>query len=122
MGPCPEPCWAAGRITERNRSSSTPGRGRSGRAVVSGSKSGSGWVEDVLHPKELAEAGGRASRAVATDCLNGMRVLSMVWIVLGHTMMMPAPINGLITRRISSPVRRQVEGLVHDRHRRADRG
>jgi hypothetical protein len=29
-----------------------------------------------------------------TDCLNGMRVLSMVWIVLGHTMMMPAPING----------------------------
>ncbi len=29
-----------------------------------------------------------------TDCLNGMRVLSMVWIVLGHTMMMPAPLNG----------------------------
>jgi len=41
-------------------------------------------------PKLLASPG----RAGPTDCLNGMRVVSMIWIILGHTMMMPAPING----------------------------
>ena len=34
------------------------------------------------------------SRPGPTDCLNGMRVLSMVWIIVGHTMMMPTPLNG----------------------------
>ena len=29
-----------------------------------------------------------------TDCLNGMRVLTMVWIIIGHTMLMPAAIAG----------------------------
>ena len=29
-----------------------------------------------------------------TDCLNGMRVLTMVWIIVGHTMLMPAAIAG----------------------------
>eukprot|EP00930_Biecheleria_cincta_P002044 TRINITY_DN103101_c0_g1_i1.p1 TRINITY_DN103101_c0_g1~~TRINITY_DN103101_c0_g1_i1.p1 ORF type:complete len:648 (+),score=77.67 TRINITY_DN103101_c0_g1_i1:44-1987(+) len=29
-----------------------------------------------------------------TDCLNGMRVLSMVWIILGHTFLMPEGISG----------------------------
>ena len=41
-------------------------------------------------PKLLASPAQPGS----TDCLNGMRVLSMVWIILGHTMMMPTPING----------------------------
>lgn len=41
-------------------------------------------------PKLLASP----SQPGPTDCLNGMRVVSMVWIILGHTMMMPTPING----------------------------
>jgi len=29
-----------------------------------------------------------------TDCLNGLRVMSMVWIILGHTFLMPEAISG----------------------------
>lgn len=29
-----------------------------------------------------------------TDCLNGMRVLSMFWIILGHTFLMPSGVSG----------------------------
>ena len=32
--------------------------------------------------------------ATETDCLNGMRVLTMIWIIIGHTMLMPAAIAG----------------------------
>lgn len=32
--------------------------------------------------------------AAETSCLNGIRVISMVWIILGHTLMMPSAITG----------------------------